>query len=54
MNPWLQTKEYICRRCGETYTHDRGYHHNLFRCPKRSTEKIKMVVGKTFPQEVRR
>ena len=35
MNNWLQTRQFECPKCGEHYTHDRGYQHELFECPNR-------------------
>jgi len=40
MNNWLQTKLYVCVRCGASYLHDRAYQHDLFRCPKRDKPRV--------------
>ncbi len=34
---------YTCTRCGATYSHDKSYDHNLYKCP---------VLGKKGTHEV--
>ena len=35
MNHWMQTKLYECPKCEAKYVHDKGYSHQLFKCPSR-------------------
>ena len=34
MNHWLQRRMFTCPKCQVNYTHDLGYQHKLFLCPK--------------------
>ena len=41
MNRWLQTRQYICPRCGANYLHDRAYKHNcLIACAPRFAHEL--------------
>jgi len=40
MNHWLQTRQYMCRRCRVVYLHDKAYFHDLFLCLMRVQGKV--------------